>query len=162
MLRRPGRAAALPRRPLDLARADRVALEGPVQRVRLPGARVVRLPGVLAAERERVDAHLVRELVDGLLERERALDVPRRAERRERTSVRDHAIRLRAQVLEVIKRVRRSGRVRDPFRLTDVRPRVMLDRGDASVAATELQGLIRRRAVAGSEVLLAAREHAAD
>ena len=81
--------------PSDLRGAYAVALEKVLVRVFLSDHRVLRRRGVFAAEREWIDAHLLGELVDRRLERERSLDVPRCAERRERTRVGDDLVRLR-------------------------------------------------------------------
>src|SRR5207253_1999433 len=109
-----------------------------------------------------VDAHFDRELVDRGLEREGALDVARCAERRERAGVGDDLVGLRGQVRDVVDRVRRAGRVRDPLALSCVRPGGVLDRRDAAVFAREAELLERRRAIPRREILLVSNQDTAD
>ena len=117
---------------------------------------------MLAPQCEWVDAHFDRELVDRGLEREGALDVARCAERRERAGVGDDLVGLRGQVRDVVDRVRRAGRVRDPLALSCVRPGGVLDRRDAAVFAREAELLERRRAIPRREILLVSGQDAAD
>src|SRR5207245_4034805 len=107
-----------PALPADLSRADPVALEEVLVGVALRAHRILRRAGMPTAQRERVNTHPLGELVDRGLERERALDVPRRAERRQRARVGDDLVRLRADVWDVVERVRRTGRVRHPLALS--------------------------------------------
>src|SRR5437867_3418006 len=118
MRRRAAGPTGPPALPADLSRPDPIALEEVLVGVALRAHRVLRRAGVLPAQRERVNAHPLGELVDRGLERERALDIPRRAERRQRARVGDDLVRLRADVWDVVERVRRTGRVRHPLALS--------------------------------------------
>ena len=146
--------------PADLLLADVVAAEEPLQRVALPGLGVGLKGRVTTAERERILTHPLRELVDRLIEREGALDVPRCAERAERAEAREHLVRARAHVRDVVEPVRRTGRIRGPAALTRVRPRQVLDGVDLLALRCDLHRLIGRRAIPRREVLLVAGEEA--
>src|SRR5206468_7469147 len=76
-----GTTCAAPRPPY-LGGADPVALDEVLVRIALAAHRVLRRGGVLPPERERIHAHLIGELVDRRLDRERAVDVARCAEGR--------------------------------------------------------------------------------
>src|SRR5438874_709550 len=155
----PGGAAALPS---DLRGADAIALEEMLVRIFLATHRVLRRAGVFAPKGQRVDPHLLGELVHRRLERERSFNVARRTKSGERSGVGDDLVRLRGQIRDVVERVRRTGGIGDPPTLAHVGPRGVLDRRDSAGLAADPELLQGRGAVSGGDVLLFAREDAAD
>src|SRR5439155_13798416 len=123
------------------------------------GTRRARSGVELVAQRDRIDARLLRQLVDELLERERALRLPGRAERRRRPGVREHVVLLRARMLARVQRradpadaAAGGDAARAPARLHDGGERAVL-------LGADLHRLHRRRTIADAQVLFLATEH---
>src|SRR5438270_678252 len=155
----PAGAAALPS---DLRGADAIALEEMLVRIFLATHRVLRRAGVFAPKGQRVDPHLLGEFVHRRRERQRSFNVARRTKSGERPGVGDDLVRLRGQIRDVVERVRRTGGIGDRRTLAHVGPRDVLDRRDSAGLAADPELLQGRGAVSGGDVLLFAREDAAD
>ena len=117
---------------------------------------------VAAADLERVEVELRRELVEQALEPEGALDEARRAERPHRRRVHLRAARGRLHVRAGVEHLHRALDERVPAEPADRVHVLAAERGERAVGArTGDEPLDRRIAVAGGDVLLATRERAA-